>query len=144
MSEDKALTVDLKLSLGYHHGFGAMSPFFRALQHGQALGSCCPKCGDARFPPRHLCLHDRTPTEPKHLDGTGKIIRVTVGSIPIPLATPTQEQAFAEIVIDGTNNRVLARLSGNPARFCPGSKVRLVPPQNAVPHPIQLLVFEPY
>lgn len=144
MSEDKALTVDLQLSLGYHHGFGAMSPFLRALQHGQALGSCCPSCGDARFPPRRLCLHDGTPTEAKHLAGTGKIVRVTVGSIPIPLATTTEEQAFAEIAMDGTDNRVLARLSGNPALFCTGSKVRLVLPQNVVPHPIQSLVFEPY
>lgn len=144
MREETALTADLRLSLRYQHGFGAMSPFFRALRCGRALGSRCPSCGDTRFPQRRICLHDGTPTEPKPLDGTGKIVRVTVGFIPIPLATPAQEQTFAEIAMDGTDNRVLARLRGESSRFYAGAMVRLASPDSSVLHPIQLLVFEPY
>ncbi|MCZ4354038.1 zinc ribbon domain-containing protein [Roseovarius aestuarii] len=144
MSEDTALNVDLTLSLGYKHGFGAMSPFMRALTEGRALASRCPKCGDVRFPPRRICLNDGTQTHEHLLDGTGTVVRLTIGSVPIPLSAPAQEQIFAEVAMDGTDNRVLARLTGDPARLLAGAKVRLTPPPHTVPHPIQALVFEPY
>lgn len=143
MSDEPALSVDLALTLGYHHGCGALSPFLNALREGRALGSRCPKCGDVRFPPRRLCLHDRNPTEPLPLDGTGEIIRLTTGSVPVPLSVPAQEQTFAEVLMAGADNRVLARLTGDPAQFRTGAKVRLASPKNPVRHPIQSLVFEP-
>ncbi|SFO38122.1 Uncharacterized OB-fold protein, contains Zn-ribbon domain [Roseovarius lutimaris] len=144
MSTQTALSVDLTLSLTYHHGFGALSPFLTALQQGSLVGSRCPACGDVRFPPRRVCLHDGDATEPHQLDSTGQVIRVTVGSVPIPLSEPAQDRIFAEIAVDGTNNRVLARLSGDPTLLKRGARVRLVPPSTTKPpHPIQALIFEP-
>lgn len=143
MSEDNALVADLTLSLSYHHGFGALSPFLHALQQGQALGSRCAACSDVRFPPRRICLHDGSTTEPQPLDGTGQVVRITTGSVPIPLSSPPQEQIFAEVAMDGADNRVLGRLSGDPARLQPGARVRLAPPATTLPHPIQALAFEP-
>jgi len=145
MKDHTALTVDLTLSLGYHHGFGALTPFFLALQQVRALGSRCSVCGDVRFPPRRICLHDGAPTEPHPLNGIGQVVRVTTGSVPIPLSEPTQNRIFAEVAMDGANNRVLARLSGDPALLQPGAQVRLAPLTTTTPpHPIQALVFEPF
>lgn len=142
MSEDNAMTVSLTLSLEYHHGFGALSPFLRDLQQGQALGSRCPACGDVRFPPRRICLHDGLSTEPYPLDGTGQVVRVTTGAVSIPLSEGAQDRTFAEVAMDGADNRVLARLSGNPAQLKSGARVRLVQSPTTHPHPIQALIFE--
>lgn len=136
-----ALVADLALGLRYRHGFGALSPFLRALQEGRALASRCPACDDVRFPPRRLCLHDRTPTVPHPLDGTGEVLRLTTGVTPIPLAGEAREETFAEIAMHGADNRVLARLRGGPA--APGARVRLLAPAGELEHPIQALVFEP-
>jgi len=145
MSDRNALSINLTLSLCYRHGFGALSPFLRALQEGQTIGSRCPTCGDVRFPPRRLCLHDGAPTEAHPLGGTGQVVRITTASVPIPLSTPAQHHIFAEVALDGADNRVLARLSGDPGRLHQGSRVRLAPTTGTpLPHPIQALVFEPY
>lgn len=143
MSKASALTVDLILTLGYRHGFGALSPFFHNLRDGRALGSRCPVCGDVRFAPRRFCMHDGAATEPHHPNGIGHIIRTTTGSVPIPLSQPAQDRIFAEVAMDGADNRVLARLLGDAAMLQPGAWVRLATPAATPPHPIQALVFVP-
>ncbi|MBW3098312.1 Zn-ribbon domain-containing OB-fold protein [Pseudohoeflea coraliihabitans] len=140
---DDPLVARLQLNLDYTHGFGRLSPFFKALAGGRALASRCPACGDVRFPPRRLCLHDGAPTETHDLAGTGTIMRVTFTSTPIPPGTTAADEAFAEIAMHGADNRVLARLAGSPDRFCPGTSVVLHPPAGERVHPIQALVFEP-
>ena len=143
MTNEHHLQVELALELRYKHGFGSLSPFLRLLGQGRALASRCNACGDVRFPPRRVCLHDSTDTAPHELSGSGCLVRATTGEVAIPLTEPAQILTFGEIAMDGADNRVLARLRGDPAQIRPGARVRLAPPEGQVSHPIQALVFEP-
>ena len=135
--------TDLDLHLRYRHGFGAASPFFDALLNGEALASRCPTCDDRRFPPRQLCLKDRTPTELCRLRGRGTLVRFTVGSPNSLLKTADRTLVFGEVEMDGVNNRVFARIQLEEKEPTQGLLVELVPWLGNLRHPIQALAFKP-
>lgn len=137
------LVVDLQLTLSYRHGFGALSPFFQGLLEGRALASCCPVCGDVRFPPRLVCPHDGAATDWRALSGEGRLVSFTLGRGRLPLQHEAGEQLFGEVALDGASNRAFARIEAPAAQLRPGLRLRLMRPTTPPPHPIQALVFVP-
>ena len=142
------LVVDLGLSLSYRHGFGDLSPFFKALLEGRALASRCPACGDVRYPPRLVCPRDGTATQWQALSGEGSLTAFTIGRCRLPLGQDERDHIFGEVAMDGASNRVFARIAAAAEQLQPGVRVRLAPPvapslAPPPPHPIQALVFIP-
>lgn len=133
--------ANLDIALSWRHGLGALDAFFLALEHGYLLGGRCPVCGNVRVPPRVACPGDGTATQPINLPPTGIIVRMTSGTPSSLLGSCAETTVFAELAIDGADNRLLARIALDGAPLGVGSRVRLHPTPHSVRHPIQRLVF---
>lgn len=135
--------LNLDLSLEYRHGLGATTPFFQALIAGKALASCCPTCGDVRFPPRAICFQDGSSTEEFELTGEGRLTGYTIGQPSALLNEGGKDRIFGEVAMDGANNRVFARIEATESLLAVGQRVHLARPNAELRHPIQAMVFVP-
>ena len=131
--------VTLTLAFEYAHSFGALAPYFAALEKGRALGTACTGCGRVGFPPRMICTCGGR-TEWKPLPGTGTVEVVTTGPGAVPLAAVQGELAYALIRFDGAGNRALARCE-SAGTITAGMRGRLACAPVRGPHPASAAVF---
>ena len=90
-----------RLTLDYRLPKGRLTPFFEALQRGEALASVCEACGFAHFPPALACTRCGSAAFAwRRLSGAASILQ----------RTDTPEQAFALVRFAGADNAALVRL----------------------------------
>lgn len=141
-SGDPYLTISL--TFRYRHGFGALAPFFEALEEGRAVGTRCPRCSACWFPPRLTCPYDFADAVWCELPPYGAVRQVTHGPGSIPLSSISDEMMWALVQLDGCENSMLARLTDLSGGAKQGARVQLVgDSENEAEHPIQHAVFSP-
>ncbi len=136
-----ARMIDLVTSFRYRHGLGDYSPYFDALERGEALGRQCDGCGRTWFPPRLTCACGACAGAWRLLPGQGQVTAVSEGPIALPLTDRKAQGAFALIAMDGACNAALGRLApGTPAVV--GTRVRLSVDPGLRAHPAQAAIYE--
>lgn len=137
--------ADLQLNLGldYHHSLGALRPYFDGLRAGNAVATCCPRCGKTWYPPRLSCCALDLSKRWAELPGTGTIVAVTTGDGVAPFTETRLGTYLALVSLDGANNSALGWLAGFDGPPVPGTRVRLASMAESVAHPAQALRFAP-
>lgn len=134
-------SVPLTLALRYDHPHGALTPYFRGLESGQAVAAQCPVCKRIWFPPHLICPHDRHETVWTELSGAGRIVSVSIASTVLPFNLERRRYAFGLIALDGAENAAFGRIAGDPEAPRAGMGVRLARAPGAWPHPAQCAWF---
>ena len=134
-------TDDLALHLSWHHGRGALGPFFSALEQGRIMGARCTACGRTVVPFRTRCTVDGAQMAPLDLPVTGIVRQVTVGSASGLLPGGLGGRTFGLIEVTGADTSLLARIADGEGPVAEGTPVRLAPAEAGVTHPSQWLVF---
>ena len=133
--------TSLSMTLNWHHGLGALAPFFAALAQGRILASRCRECGHTTVPPRRRCQTDGLAMAVIDLPPTGIVRGLTMGAASRLLGLGAQDQLFAEVQVQGSDDRLLARIDPTGGAVAVGTRVRLAASGLAPVHPIQNLVF---
>ena len=133
--------VQLSMALTWQHGLGSLTAFFAGLERGVIIGSQCTGCRHTSVPPRGRCPHDGAAMQQVELPPVGVVFGVTTGPASRLLETDGDVHIFAEVQIDGSDNRILARIDPAAGRVSTGSRVVLVQIRSRSTHPVQHLVF---
>ena len=136
-------TIRLDLYLGYDHGPGALSDYFRALAGGRALASRCETCGRTWFPPHARCPEDGGTCKPVDLDGHGVVVSETRTRTRLPFTDQDREVTFVLVAIAGADTAAFGRLENFSGANATGERVRLVAVAGPLGHPAQGAVFNP-
>jgi uncharacterized OB-fold protein len=140
MSND---TIWLQLTLGYDHGLGALSEYFRALALGKALASRCGTCGKTWFPPHTHCPKDGNACEVIKLDGRGVVVAETRTRTKLPFTDEDADIIFVQVAMLGADNAAFGRLKNFTGDDALGQPVRLSGADGPIGHPAQNAVFIP-
>lgn len=135
--------ITLALEFRYRHGFGALAPFFEALEQQRAAGTQCPRCGRCWYPPRLTCPHDFADAAWCELAPHGTVVQLTHGPGAIPLGAGSGDLAWGLVRLDGCDNGMLARLVDASGDVQRGTRVSLLGAETTPGHPIQHAVFAP-
>ena len=136
-------TIRLDLHLGYDHGPGALSDYFRALAEGRALAGRCGTCGRTWFPPHVRCPEDGGTCQPVDLDGHGVVVSETRTRTQLPFTGEDREVTFVLVAMLGADNAAFGRLENFSGANATGERVRLVAVADPLGHPAQGAVFNP-
>lgn len=134
--------IAITTAFAYDHGFGALEPFFHGLSEGRLLATRCARCGAMYCPPRIVCAHDGGSCDWTVTTAEGVVDDWTEADRGSSILQVPGPVTFGLVGIDGCVNRLFARLHGPWHGLPLPARVRLCPRQHAVPHPIQLAVFE--
>jgi len=136
-------TIRLDLRLGYDHGSGALSDYFRALAEGRALAGRCGTCGRTWFPPHARCPEDGGTCKPVNLDGHGVVVSETRTRTRLPFTDQDREVTFVLVAMAGADNAAFGRLKNFSGANATGERVQLVAVAGPLGHPAQAAVFQP-
>lgn len=136
-------TIRLDLYLGYDHGPGALSDYFRALAGGRALASRCETCGRTWFPPHARCPEDGETCKPVDLDGHGIVVSETRTRTRLPFTDTDADVIFVLVAMAGADNAAFGRLENFSGANATEERVRLVAVAGPLGHPAQAAVFQP-
>ncbi len=134
-------SIRLDLHLGYDHGSGALSDYFRALAEGRALAGRCGACGRTWFPPHARCPEDGGTCEAVDLDGGGLVVSETRTRTRLPFTDEDREVTFVLVAMAGADNAAFGRLENDTGANATGARVRLVAVAGPLGHPAQGAVF---
>ncbi len=134
--------VPLTLTLRYSHPLSDLAPYFRGLDQGQAIGTCCRACGRTWFPPKLSCPRHGGSLDWVELSGFGQIVSLTETSTTLPFGDIRADRVFALIAIEGAVNLMFGRLSPGETPPKAGACVRLTRAPGNWPHPAQAAWFE--
>ena len=136
-------TVRLQLTLGYVHGLGAFSEYFRALARGQALASRCGTCGKTWFPPHTHCPEDGKACKAIKLEGLGVVVAETRTRTKLPFTDEDADVIFVLVAMVGADNAAFGRLENFTGEDALGQPVRISGTEGPIGHPAQNAVFIP-
>lgn len=136
-------TVRLDLALGYNHGSGALTDYFRALADGRAVASCCENCGRTWFPPHARCPKDGGMCKTTELDGSGVVVAATRTRTRLPFTDSDADVTFVLVAMAGADNAAFGRLENFDGADATEMQVQLVAVDHPVGHPAQAIVFHP-
>lgn len=139
--DDRALIVETNFELVGRRTLGELSPFFEAISDGRLLATRCEQTGRAWFPPRPICPDHGVRTEWFELAGSGRVRSATRSHVKPPDSRFEAPYTLAIIDLDGVEGSITHRILGDRCPE-PGAEVRVVPVDDAGPHPLTGIAFE--